>query len=113
MRLPNTARAIIEERKVRDYLLSPIHPIGRFKAALFAQLGYAQADWSRLAEDLRAQHLTCEAEELGTTPHGRKYRIRAPLVGPNDKQVELISIWITRQGEDRPSLVTAYPGGGT
>ena len=43
--LPNADRATIEPSKVRDYLLSPAHPIGRFKAAVFAALGYTQDDW--------------------------------------------------------------------
>jgi hypothetical protein len=34
--LPNSERAIVDEAKVRDYLLSPSHPVGRFKAAFFS-----------------------------------------------------------------------------
>jgi PAS domain-containing protein len=109
--LPEVDKAIIEERKLREYLLSPTHSIGRFKAAFFAQLGYTQEDWLRLEEDLRAQHLSREVEEVGASRHGKKYKIEAPLVGPNGKRVELISIWIIRRGEDRPRFVTAYPGG--
>ena len=33
MKLPNADKAIISSEKLRDYILSPIHPIGRFKAA--------------------------------------------------------------------------------
>ena len=33
MNLPNADRAVIDARKVRSYLLSRSHPIGRFKAA--------------------------------------------------------------------------------
>lgn len=97
---------------MRDYLLSPTHSVGRFKAALFTQLGYAQERWQELERDLRAQHLTSEAEEISGTRHGRKYRIQEPLVGPNGKKAELVSIWIIRRGETAPRLVTAYPRGG-
>jgi hypothetical protein len=31
MELPNGEQAVIDERKVREYLLSPSHPVGRFK----------------------------------------------------------------------------------
>ena len=34
MRLPGAQRAIIDAAKVRDYLLSPEHPVGRAKARL-------------------------------------------------------------------------------
>ena len=32
MLLPNAQGAIIDEAKLRDYLLSEVHPVGRFKA---------------------------------------------------------------------------------
>ncbi len=39
MRLPGGHQVRIEERKVRDYLLSATHPVGRFKARVFASAG--------------------------------------------------------------------------
>lgn len=92
MRLPHAEEAVIEERKLRDYLLSPTHPIGRFKAAFFAQLGYARERWEELERDLREQHLREEAEEIGRTRYGKKYLIRAPLEGPSGKRAGVISI---------------------
>ena len=35
MILPNIDKAVIEPEKLRDYLLSKSHPIGRFKAEFF------------------------------------------------------------------------------
>jgi hypothetical protein len=52
--LPNAKRALVAPNKVRDYLLSPSHPVGRFKAAVFAALGYTQENWERLRDDLLA-----------------------------------------------------------
>ena len=52
--LPNAENAIVDPRKVRDYLLSPTHPIGHFKAVVFNALGYSVENWELLAEDLRA-----------------------------------------------------------
>ncbi len=108
-RIPRADEALIEPPKLRDYLLSPSHPIGRFKAVFFRGLGYTQEEWQRLEQDLREQHLPQEAEVVGTSEHGTKYKIEAPLVGPNGKRVELISIWFIRKGEERPRFVTAYP----
>jgi hypothetical protein len=54
MQLPNADHVIIDEAKIRDYLLAPEHSVGRFKAAFFAALGYQRPDWSRLASDLRS-----------------------------------------------------------
>jgi hypothetical protein len=71
-------RAIIEPAKLRDYVLSPSHPVGRFKATFFAALGYSRDEWPTLADDLRTQHLAHEAEHIETTAFGAKYRIVAP-----------------------------------
>jgi len=81
MCLPNADRALVEERKLRDYLLSPSHPVGRFKAALFAQLGYSQEDWSK----------TCASNTWYVLRDGSgkrdTYRIAAPLTGPTGRRV--------------------------
>jgi hypothetical protein len=45
--LPGADHAVVEGGKVRDYLLSPEHPIGRFKALFFNTLGYARNQWQR------------------------------------------------------------------
>jgi len=44
MKLPNAERAVIDERKVREYLLSKSHPIGRFKATFLARAGFEVAN---------------------------------------------------------------------
>ena len=38
--LPNASQAVVDADKVCDYLLSPSHPIGRFKVVVFRALGY-------------------------------------------------------------------------
>jgi hypothetical protein len=42
MKLPFAENALVDAEKVRDYLLSPLHPVGRFRAVFFAGLGYTQ-----------------------------------------------------------------------
>jgi hypothetical protein len=112
LKLPNIDRALINPEKLRDYLLSPQHPIGRFKAVFFASLGYSQGDWVRLESDFRRQHLMKEAGPGKKTKYGRKYEIHANLVGPNGRSAEVVSVWIIVATEDFPRFVTAYPGGG-
>lgn len=36
-KLPNAEQAVVEPAKVRDYLLSSAHPVGRFKAVVFCR----------------------------------------------------------------------------
>ena len=111
MKLPNASRAIIDVAKLRDYLLSPAHPVGRFKAPFFVALGYSQHQWPELEADLRAQHLSQEAQPATTSSYGQKYEIRAILTGPAGRSAEVVSVWIILAREDVPRLVTAYPGG--
>ena len=109
--IPRADAAVVAEEKLRDYLLSPAHPIGRFKAAFFAQLGYSQGNWERLAGDLRSQHLPLAAEPIQSPPFGRKYRIVGPLTGPAGRTAEVVSIWMVRSGEEIARFVTLYPNG--
>jgi hypothetical protein len=50
--LPNADRAVVEDAKVRDYLLSPTHPVGRFKSVFFVALGFSADRWSLLRDAL-------------------------------------------------------------
>ena len=52
MRLPNCERAVVGDAKVRDYLLSSSHPVGRFKAAFFGALGFSRDNWHDLRDCL-------------------------------------------------------------
>jgi len=50
----DAAAAIVSADKLRDYLLSSAHPIGRYKCTFFRSLGYAPEQWQVLERDLRA-----------------------------------------------------------
>ena len=108
--MPNGDRALIDQRKSQDYLLSPSHPVGRFKAAFFNSLGYTRERWQQLEMDLRHQHLEQDIHRVTESEHGRKFEIRANLKGPSGRTVRLVSIWIVLANEELPRLVTAFPG---
>jgi hypothetical protein len=109
-KLPNAQDAIINPEKLFSYLLSPTHPIGRYKAKFFAHLGYSMNNWGILEQDLRSQHLGANVEAAYATRYGMKYEIRANLRGPNGQRADVVSVWIVRQGEDFPRFVTGIPG---
>lgn len=111
MLLPNADDAVIDPAKLRDYLLSTEHPLGRFKARFFAALGFSADRWEELESAFRTQHLTQEAEPMAIVSGGQKFRIRAILIGPNAESAAVVSIWFTQTGEAVPRFVTAYPGG--
>ena len=101
MKLPGAERAVIDSAKIRDYLLSPTHPVGRFKALFFVGLGYARDDWERLEADIRELALAQDAIPAEASEHGQKYEIRCRLTGPSDPR-----------GDKRSSLPfgSSWPG---
>ena len=111
MRLPNAERAIVDEAKVRAYLLSTEHPVGRFKAALFRRLGFTQSNWQDLQQALRVHARVSDATLDSTSTYGRKFRVHAMLQGPTGRSMTVVSVWIIRSGEELPRFVTAFPGG--
>lgn len=109
MKLPQAARAVIESRKIRGYLLSPEHPVGRFKALFFEQLGFSTKNWQELRSELRRIALQGEARATETTGYGKKYVVRGTIVSPTGRTAEVLTVWIVLVGETAPRFVTAYP----
>ncbi len=100
--------AIVSADKLRDYLLSSVHQIGRHKSALFRALGYTREQWYVLERDLLAV-LSNEAQSFGITEYGQKFIVRGALSGPNGRTARIVSVWIILTGETVPRCVTAYP----
>lgn len=110
MKLPFAERAIVEPEKVREYLLSATHPVGRFKAAFFSVLGYTDENWAELQRDLLRIAADGEAVQGKFSRFGNKYEVPAILTGPSGRSAAVLTVWIVRHGEEIPRLVTAMPG---
>jgi hypothetical protein len=108
MKLPGGDRALVEDGKLLGYVLNPDHPIGRHHALLFDKLlGVDRTNAVVLREALLRAAENEEVLRDSVTPFGRKYQMRFELCGPlGTKQV--IAVWITEHGQDRPRLVTCY-----
>jgi hypothetical protein len=111
VQLPGADRAVVDPAKVRDYLLSPEHPVGRAKARFFATFGFTRATWPVLQRALLDLAVRGDARPGQQSPHGQKYEIRDVVVGPTGREAHIVTVWIVLNGEDFPRLVTAYPGG--
>ena len=107
--LPNPERVFVAPSKVRDYLLSPSHPVGRFKATVFAALGYTQENWERLRDDLLTIARTGSASTGQPRPFGQTFEVGGILVGPSGRSGEFTTVWLVRTGEDFPRFITAFP----
>lgn len=110
MKLPCANRAEIDPAKLTDYLLSPAHPVGRFKARVFAVAGYRRTEPAVLQNDLLELARRGEAETQPIGAFGQKFIVRGILQGPNGRLLAVVTVWIVRPGEQAPSFVTAYPG---
>jgi hypothetical protein len=109
MRLPNAEKAIVDERKVREYLLSPSHPVGRFKARFFGSIGFPPEAWSEFMNALQGLAAEGEAQVVEDSEFGQKFVVRGQISGPGARPAEVESVWIIRAEDDTPRLVTVYP----
>ena len=109
MKLPNADRASIEPAKIRDYLLSGAHPVGRFKAAFFTALGYTQNEWETLRDDLLVVARDGDAQPGQEGDFGLTFEVGGMLIGPSGRAAEIRTVWIVEAGETVPRFVTAYP----
>lgn len=110
MELPNRHRAVVDDAKVRDYLLSTSHPIGRFKASFFLALGFSPDAWQDLQTALLDHAHSGVATPGQESPFGTKYEIRAALAGPAGRTGILVSVWMVSNDVDFPTFITAFPG---
>ena len=108
MRVPNWEQAVVDRRKLQEYLLSATHSVGRFKARYFSALGYESEQWEVLEADLR-KTLDSEAAEPTDSEFGTKFTIRGNIVGPSGRKATIKTVWIILNNEEILRFVTTYP----
>jgi hypothetical protein len=113
VRLDGHESVVIAEAKLRDYLLSDTHPVGRFKAAFLRALGFSSENWAELDSAIRAQVVPLDVAPGKPSPHGTKYETDGILRGPNDRAARVVVVWIVYPGDSRRHLLTLYPGEAT
>jgi hypothetical protein len=108
MKLPSGDRADLGT-KIEDYVLNPRHWEGRHKARVFESvLGITLANREVLRQAiLSAAENSEDAEPLGNNGHGEVYILRFPLETQGGRAV-VLTVWIIRDGEDFPRLVSCY-----
>lgn len=109
MNLPNGKRAYIPNRKLTNYLLSPTHPIGRWKAKFFHSLGFDSAEKELLEKALLSIAQKGKIEYTIETEFGVKYIVDGHIRGLDGTTRLIRTIWIIETGQETPYFVTAYP----
>ena len=109
MKLPEGEKAIVDGRKIREYLVSRSHPAGRFKAQFFANLGFGPPNWQVVAPAILRRATNDDARHVEEAEHGRECSVPGTLTGPQGRSADVVSVWNVRVGDDGPRLVTVYP----
>ncbi|MBW1897346.1 MAG: hypothetical protein JRI47_09860, partial [Deltaproteobacteria bacterium] len=94
VQLPNADQVIVEPAKIRAYLLSSSHPVGRFKANFFRALGYTDSNWQRFERDVRLIARSGEATRGRDNGYGQTYVVSGTLEGPSGMQAPVATVWI-------------------
>ncbi len=85
MKLPNAEKAVVEQQKVKEYLLNPAHPDGAGKAQFFMALGFESNQWEMLAAALRSIAVNSPIAESIESPHGQKHIIMGIMKTPSGR----------------------------
>ncbi len=109
MKLPFSDKAFVPQQKLLHYLLLDTHPVGRFKAKFFHNVGFNEKNVHALEQALLAIAVSEDVKEIVESPYGKKYILDGGIVTPNKKRVILRTIWIIENSKNEPSFVTVYP----
>jgi hypothetical protein len=109
MKLPNLDNAVVPSDKVLRYLLDVTSNRGKDKAAFLMAFGFRIEDWQVLADALLQHAARYEVTSTRETDYGIHYTIEGALESPDGRNPSMRVVWIMRDGETFPSLVTAYP----
>ena len=109
MDLPHTDHLVVNLTKVRDYLLSESHPLGRHKATFFKKYGFSSKDPGVLIEALQIHARANPLSGTTASKYGTRYTVDGPLESPSGASVQLRTVWFVESNEAQTRLVTAYP----
>lgn len=111
MRLPNRKNAFVKKDKLTNYLLSLSHPVGRYKAVFFRNMGFNDINVDTLKQKFYeiAQKNNVESSRSSDDMSGINYKIIGSLSAPGGKTYFVETIWYIKRGANNPSFVTANP----
>ncbi|NJO66197.1 MAG: hypothetical protein HC832_00995 [Leptolyngbyaceae cyanobacterium RM1_405_57] len=108
MKLPNPDRATIDNQKLTGYCLNPNHADGQHKAYVFqSALGIGLDEVEELKAALREAVRLYDAIPGKSNQYGQRHIIDF-LMTRLEKQAVVRSVWIVRNDENLPRLVTCY-----
>jgi len=105
--LPNAERAVVEPRRVRDYLLKNARPSGGPKSKFFMAYGFTATDWDLLRTSLMQHGGTNSIVRRVETAWGIRYTVACNCQTPDGRNPCIRTVW--QMEYDVPCLLTAIP----
>lgn len=88
-------RLEIDPKKLINYALDPENPVGGDKAIVFAnRLGYTQANYQLLLQQIYAQAVDAEATPKFLDEHGQRYQVDLEIIGTKGQIAIVRTGWI-------------------
>jgi hypothetical protein len=114
VQLRNAHLAVVEQHKVREYLLNAAHPDNGGKAQFFELLGFTSQNPEPLVGALLAVARIGDVVEMVDSIHGEKYVVDGHVSSQTERSHRRMvrTVWIIDRGFDAPRVVTAYAGRG-
>ena len=108
MKFPNPEDAIIDDKKLAGYCLNPRHSDGRHKARVFkSALNLSIENIEELKSALLRAIKDNEAVPDKCNLYRQKYVVDFAMTR-GDKTAMIHSVWIVRDDENFPRLITCY-----
>lgn len=108
-KLPNAENAIIDERKISDYLLNESHNEGGPKARFVVRFGFSTDAPDVLIAALRTHAASTDVARSEAVSYGVIHELSGPLATPDGRNPTVKTVWIVREGESQPRFVTLVP----
>jgi hypothetical protein len=107
-RLPNAGLCLVEEKKIRDYLLNHQHVHGASKAGFFSARGFSLSDWPLFAQALAEQGRNNRVTRTTSTAWGTRYQVDCHCPTPDGRNPCIRTVWEV-SADGAPRLLTAHP----
>jgi len=107
--LPGADKALVEQRRIVEYLLNATHREGGPKAKFFLKRGFAIASWVSFADALVAHAKNNLVASVSEDKWGVRYRVECNLQTPDGLNPCIRAVWLMEKGAKIPRLITAHP----
>lgn len=108
LKLIEKYRILIPDHKISNYLLSPTHPVERYKARFFLECGFKIGEWQLLQKFIYSIAKDNEVLESIATEYGTKFVVVGSLIALNRKSYSIKTIWMNSHNNRNAIFVTAY-----